>query len=226
MNVTKFRKGFKDVRNHEAFTSAMMEGDCNEIASVLEHNGCERPHVDVMWNALPRAVKREINRFTPSGSSYEFGSSEHSKELDLVFKLAENRDHHLADLEDAIGQELPIGYTKVSRALQVIQYKMLHAGTDYGTTTEDHKLIQSGAVFEQVFNDVGAGITTGRDASAFVFTDNPLTPWVDLAALALSEGAKPKVPNVMQTTYPVWQACYRFVTSGRRCDHGPKKMRL
>lgn len=220
MNVTKFRKGFSDAVNHEAFVSAVAEGDCDEIAAVLNNVESERPHVDVLHNAVPRAVQRAIRPMTKTLPSWDWGSAQHLQELSMLRSLAENRDRKLKDMADAVaddtGVELAEGFYKVSRALDCTEYLSLAKDRNYGTTKASHRKIQAGDAFNQSFGQRKTGISTGRDASAFVFTDNPITPWFKLIDMAMAEGCKVRLPQSMQTRYNVGGA---FTVYGAPCAY-------
>ena len=192
MNVTKFRKGFTDPRLHERFIAAVADGDLSEIDVITNASGTARRFVDAGINGMPRAI--EINRrvvddagMTPAP---EFGSAEYMEGVQLVLELAKQRDLPLKDINAP-----ERGYTDLSPFLSDVMIPKYTTGVDYGTTKDTHALIQSGADLAgllQVDRGRETAIQTGRDAAAYVHTDNPLLPWLRFVNHLLSNGVKPR----------------------------------
>lgn len=203
MNITKFRKGFSDDKEHELFLKSVQEGDAEQICAILHACGSTgmRMPVDSLVNAVPAQVRANRSAAALANISHypDFGSSAHTQSLQLVLSLAEMRDTPM----DQLSEDLALGLRKVSRYLNDVMVPKYTEGKDYGTRKSQHKRIQEGTPLAM---DQGNGtetyIITGRDAAAYVHHDDPVWPWERVVKDLLNQGIKPKMPNVMDAPFP------------------------
>lgn len=202
MNVTRYRKGFSDEKEHQLFIDSVHEGDAKQICAVLKniHEADLRLPVDALVNAVPRAIAHDRSAAAhASVTNYPaFGSTDHTESLRLVHELSKMRDTPLEELST----DLPKGLRVVSRYLNDVMVKKYAEGKDYGKTAAQHKKIQSGA---KLATDQGNGetyILTGRDAAAYVHADDPVWPWMRMVKDLLAQQIPPTMPEEMQAPFP------------------------
>lgn len=209
MNPNYFRKGFTDPSLHEAFIQAVADGDCAEIAAVVQAARIERLPADAMILGMPRAMAANSRALNDSSlhTAPEFGTADYLEGLELIHELAGMRDRPLSDNDDS----LPEGYRVVSPWLADTEVLKYPSGVDFGGNAQSHAEIQSGRIQEAIDTDDYTLIETGRDAASFVHSDNPITPWLRLAEDAIADGAALKMGASVQTKLPGQS---NFVTYG------------
>lgn len=201
-NVTKFRKGFTNTKEHELFLKSVQEGDAEQICAVLRACGEDtRMPVDALVNSLPNNVRanRVASTLATAADYPEFGSAEHTESLGRVLHLAELRDTPMSELSS----DLPRGLREISPYLRYVTVPKYEEGKDYGTTKASHRKIQEG---RKLAMPQGTGeetlIITGRDAAAYVHHDDPIAPWEAVVKDLLMQGIMPNTPVSMEAPFP------------------------
>ena len=189
-----YLKGIGDYEIGESLRSAVAEGDCNEIATLVKLTGCERLPVDTFIKATPRVMRPPKKIMSvPHDVNPQYGSEEFAAELQQVHDLVELRDVPLIELP----KQLPKGLRQVSKYLADEIVPKYPEGEDYGTDEASWLAIQQGKNVGMIPANDTTLIKTGRDAAAYVHNDNPMSPWVKFLQDLLSQDVEKTLPDSM-----------------------------
>ena len=109
-----------------------------------------------------------------------YGSDKHVEELQFLHMLSDMRDERL---EDCDNNSCDAGYRVPSWFLRNVTVDKYQTGKNYQTEDSTFQVVQRGdraLETQELESDTQTAIITGRDAAAFVKSDNPLITWMSV----------------------------------------------
>lgn len=192
-----YQKGLKNQENAAALQDAIQEGDCDEIAALVNGIGAERLPVDTFVMGVPRVMRapRQVMRL-PITQNPLFGDDDFIKEVHQLKDLAEMRDYKMTELP----LSLPKGLRQVSMYLADEMVPDYEAGKNYGTDKRSWSKIQAGDMFAKPDGKM-VSIKTPRHCAAYVHDDSPIMPWFKFLKSLIDNDMPRKMPAAMETRF-------------------------
>lgn len=185
-----YRKGWPDQKMWHKFVDAMHNKQVDELEDVVRHQETKVVDADIYV-----CKSNDLEIMNDGIKKLEYGSDSHIEQLKFLQELSTARDIPLEDIDN---NSCAVGYRVPSWFLRDVVVDQYRPNWDYMVEEVSFQTIQNGKTpREPQIIEGKTPIITGRDAAAYVKTDNPMQQWMSVVDTLLSEGVQYRVEQGM-----------------------------